>query len=94
MVLHDGYAQQYWLCKATQLAIIFSFLPRFVIMVTVDCLSCVYFIRRSGGEMFIGETPMNEVLLLLVCFLHCFPERALRVFGRIQRAITAILFLW
>ena len=94
MVLHNSYAQQYALCKATQLAIIFSVLPRFVIMVSVDYLSCVYFVRRSGGEMFIGETAMNEVLLLLVSYFHCFHKRALRVSGRIQRAITAILFLW
>ena len=72
----------------------FSVLPRCVIMVTVNSSYRVSLFQRSSGEMFIGETPMNEVLLLLMCFLHCFPERALRVSGKIQRAITAILFLW
>ncbi len=72
----------------------FSVLPRCVIMVTVHSSYRVSLFQRSSGEMFIGETPMNEVLLLLVLGLYPFHRRALGVLGNVQRAITAILFLW
>ncbi len=82
------------LCKAMHSNLFFSVLPRCVIMVTVNSSYRVSLFQRSSGEMFIGETPMNEMLLLPLYCLHCFHERALRVLGNVQRAITAILFLW